>query len=233
MKYITALVAGLFAGVALFALGFYYNPLVGQASLSPLAVTEERISSLSYSAVPSETILLTNDGESLSRPHPGKIAELWEPSIKDTELLVASLTDSRGRPAGIGIKVTSPSTDTRLFNSEMLVDSTWLMYLPSRGLIGIYQQENYFSYVRDIVVPAWSSSSDSWRGAWSRIMTVGPGAHGTARVIGLHGEFDGMQSEAVEELNARAYSVLEGPISMTGTITVELPSARTNEIAAN
>ena len=55
-------------------------------------------------------------------------------------------------------------------------------------------------------------------------MSIGPGALGTARVIGLGGEFDGLQSEAVESLNARAYSTLQGPVSMTGSLNIAITS---------
>ncbi len=90
------------------------------------------------------------------------------------------------------------------------------------------QTENYWAYLRDIVIPAWHSSSESWRGSWSRNMSVGPGALGTARIIGLGGEFDGLQSEAVESLNARAYSTLQGPVSMTGTLNIAIASQTTS-----
>lgn len=223
MKYIVSLVAGLLAGIALSVAGFYYNPFVGRTKLSPLAVTDTNNSSLSYSTVVGDLILFTNDGESISRPKPLKVAELWEPAISDSRLLVTGLIDSRGMPAGIGIKISTPSERTKLFKSRILVDSVWHIYLPGRGTIGIYQQEDYWSYLRDIVIPAWRSSSDSWRGTWARTMTVGPGALGTARVSGLSGEFDGMESEAVESLSARAYSVLQGPVSMSGTLTIMMP----------
>ncbi len=222
MKYIISLLVGLTCGVAMFAAVFYLNPFVGQARLSPLAVSDAEMSSLSYSAVVTDSILFTNDGESISRPYPNKIAELWEPAVTDTHVLVTSLTDSRGMPAGIGIKMSSPSEKSRLFKSEIFVNSVWHLYLPERGTLAIDQTESYWAYLRDIVIPAWRSSSDSWRGSWSRIMTVGPGALGLARVTGLGGEFDGLQSEAVESLNARAYSVLQGPVSMTGMLNIAI-----------
>jgi hypothetical protein len=223
MKYVLSLVVGMVFGVALVAAGFYYNPFVGGATLSPLAVSESKMSVLSYSAVTSNSILFTNDGESISQPYPNKVAELWEPAIKETQLLVTSLMDIRGMPAGIGIKMSSPSDRTRLVKSEILVNSVWHLYLPGRGTLAIDQTESYWSYLRDIVIPAWRSSSDSWRGSWSRNMTVGPGSLGTARVTGLGGAFDGLQSEAVESLNARAYSVLQGPVSMSGMLTIAIP----------
>jgi len=224
MKYVASLLIGLVCGIALFVVGFYFNPLYGASTLSPLAVSDTNVDSYSFSAAISDSILFTNDGESISQPRPKKVAELWEPTITDTQLLVISLTDSRGMPAGIGIKVSSPSESSRLISGNVLVNSVWHLYMPGRGTLAIDQTENYWAYLRDIVIPAWRSSSDSWRGSWSRNMSIGPGALGTARVIGLGGEFDGLQSEAVESLNARAYSVLQGPVSMTGTLNIAIAS---------
>jgi hypothetical protein len=87
------------------------------------------------------------------------------------------------------------------------------------------QIENFWSYLREIVVPARWSSGDSWRGTFFRIMTQGPGALGTARVTGGSGKFDGMSSEAVESLTARAYSALDGPVSMSGSLTMTVPTS--------
>lgn len=224
MKYAIALVIGIVFGVLAFFVGFYNNPFVGRSELSPLAVSESGLNNLSYSAVSTKSIIFTNDGESISAPHPGKVAELWEPTVNKSELIVTSLIDSRGILAGIGVKMSTPSETTRLIDSKVIVDSVWHVYLPGRGTLAVYQQENWFAYLRDIVVPARRSSSDSWRGTWSRNMTIGPGALGTAVVSGMGGSFDGMQSEAVESLNARAYSSLQGPVQMTGTLSVIIPT---------
>ena len=227
MKYIISLGVGLICGVILFFAGFYFNPFVGRATLSPLSVSDSEMSILSYSAVISDSVLFTNDGNFIGQLHPEKIAKLWEPAIEDSQLLVTSLIDSRGMPAGIGIKMSTPSEKSRLFKSEILVDSVWHLYLPGRGTLAMNQTESYWPYLRDIVIPAWRSSSDSWRGSWGRDMTVGPGALGTARITGLGGEFDGLQSEAVESLNARAYSILQGPVSMSGMLTIAISDEST------
>lgn len=232
MKYVVSFVIGLLSGALLYVVGSYYNPFAGQAKLSPLAVSDTSNSRLSYSAVPSKMILFSNDGESVSQPHPGKVAELWEPTIRDSRLIVTRLADSRGAAAGIGIKISTPSESTQLFRSEMLIDSVWHLYLPGRGTLGIYQQENYWAYIRDIVVSAWRNSSDSWRGNWTRDMTAGPGSLNTAIVTGLGGEFEGMEGEAVEALNARAYSLDQGPVSMVGTLSIAMPDQTNTSNAA-
>ena len=141
----------------------------------------------------------------------------------DTRIAVVRLNDSRGEAVGIGIKFSSDSEQTALINSQALVNSAWHIYIPGQGTLLIDQVENYWSYMREIVVPARWSSGDNWKGSYFRIVTQGPGALGTARVTGGNGIFAGMSSEAVESLTARAYSAIEGPVSMSGSLTITLP----------
>ena len=227
MKYAISLILGIAVGACLFAAAFYYNPFAARQTLSPLAVTDTGVKVFSYSAVPSEMIFFSNNGETISQPFPEKVTELWEPSIHNTEVAIARLSDSRGMPAGIGIKMSTLSESTDILRSEFLVDSVWHLYMPGRGTLAMYQQENFWGYLRDIVVPAWRNSSDSWRGSWNRDMTKGPGALGTAKVDGLGGEFSGVTTEAVETLNARAWSMQQGPVSMVGTLSVLFPAEAT------
>ena len=102
MKYAISLVIGMVIGVALFVLGLYYNPFVGNPSVSPLAMSDLDLVDLSYSLVASDSIVFTNDGESHVEPHPAKVLQLWEPTIKQTRGYVTVLNDSRGMPAGLG-----------------------------------------------------------------------------------------------------------------------------------
>jgi hypothetical protein len=55
-------------------------------------------------------------------------------------------------------------------------------------------------------------------------MTQGPNALGTARVTGGNGNFAGKSGEAVESLTANAYSAIDGPVSMDGSLTITLPT---------
>jgi len=116
-----------------------------------------------------------------------------------------------------------------VLNGQALVDSVWHIYIPERGSFFVEQTENYWAYLREIVVPARWSSADNWRGTWFGNITSGPGALGIAKVSGGSGDFDGLNADAVESLSAKAYSVTQGPVAMTGQLTVELPE---REIAA-
>jgi len=223
MKYAISLFLGLLTGAALFVIGVYHNPFVGRASVSPLAVTSERVIDLSFPAVPSNGLLYTNHGEATIAPYPERVAELWEPAVYDTSVYVTKLEDSRGMDAGIGIKFSSKSESTRILKGQVLANSAWHVYLPGKGTLLIDQTENYWSYLHDIVIPAHLSSGDNWRGSFYGVMTNGPSALGTARVTGGSGTFAGLITESVESLSAEGYSARSGPVAMHGSLTVALP----------
>lgn len=223
MKYLVALVIGLIIGAALFAAGLYYNPFTSQTAVSPLAVTNEQVIDLSYSAVPNEGILYTDDGNSITSPYPNRVAKLLEAAVADTRIHVTELRDGRGELAGIGVKFSSDSEQTRPLNAKLLVNSEWHVYLPGQGTFMIDQTENYWSYLREVVIPARASSGKNWRGAYHGIMTDGPGHLGTARVTGGSGRFAGHQGESVESLTARGYSAETGPVSMSGSLSIIVP----------
>ena len=224
MKYLLSLLLGVVTGVSLFLALLYFNPFAGRTEISPLAVSDQKLLNLRYDVVADKTLLYTNDGESLVAPYPPKVEEIWEPTVRDSWVMVVELTDASGDAVGVGVKFSSESDATRLLNAEVLVDSAWHIYLPGRGSLFVEQRENYWSYIRDIVIPARWSSGDSWRGAWLGIMTTGPNQIGTGRVWGGHGEFAGGESESVEPLQATAYSAVTGPAAMTGSLTVSVPT---------
>lgn len=222
IKYVTGLLLGIVLGVLAAAALLYFNPLAARNPLSPLSVSNNNILRLGYSAVPTDSIVFTNNGESRVQPHPEKVRELWEAPLRRTEVLVTTLRDSRNNLAGIGIKYSSDSEDTRIINGEALVDSAWHIHLVERGSLFVEQTENYWNYLRNIVVPAYWSAANHWKGLWNGNMTVGPGALGTAAVSGGTGEFAGLESEAVEAVSASAYSVTQGPVSMKGRLNIDV-----------
>ncbi len=225
MKYFISLAVGMLVGACIFLLLLYFNPLTPRNSLSPLSVTDKAVITLNYSAVAQDSLVYTNNGESQIDPFPAKVLQLWERPIQHTNTVATVLTDGRGQVAGLGIKFSSSSERTNVLNSEALVDSVWHIYMPDQGSFFIEQTENYWRYLREIVVPAHWSSGDNWRGTWYGNMTSGPGALGIAKVVGGSGEVDGLIADAVESITAKAYSVDQGPVAMTGHITIELPDA--------
>lgn len=225
MKYLIALIVGLLVGMAVFAVGIVYNPFIAQRSLSPLSVSNSEMITLNFSAVPADSIVFTNDGESSIKPFPEKVLQLWEAPIRMTSAMATVMRDARSQTAGIGIKFSSRSERTRLLNGEALVDSVWYVYLPGRGSLFIEQSENYWDFIREVGLPAFRSSANSWKGSWLGDLTVGPGALGTAVVTGGAGSLQGLIMHGLESLTAQAYSVDEGPVMAEGRLLIEMPGA--------
>jgi len=223
IRYLLSLLLGMLVGAAAFVALLYFNPFTAQDSMSPISVTSNQVMSLGYSVAAGDSIVYTNNGETRIKPHPEKVLQLWEASVRGTSAMATVLNDSRGQAAGIGIKFSSDSEQTRLLNGEALVDSVWHIYMPGRGTLFVEQTENYWSYLREIVVPAIWSSADNWKGNWYGTITSGPGVLGVARVVGGSGEFVDFESAATESITARAYSVNDGPVSAEAQLTIELP----------
>lgn len=232
MKYLVALILGAIVGAFILAAALIYNPFLAQSGLSPLSVSDSDLIFLSYSSVPSDSIVFTNDGESQWKPYPEKTLQLWEPSIRLSSAMATAMHDARGETVGIGIKFSSSSEQTRLLSGDVMFDSVWYLYLPDRGSLFIAQSENYWSFIRGVVVPAYWSSADSWKGSWLGDMTAGPGALGTAAVTAGSGPLQGIKMKGLESLSAKAYSVDNGPIAVEGRLLIEVPDADPNPVDA-
>lgn len=223
MKFLIALVLGMLTGAVLVALALIYSPFIANRGISPLAVSNSELFALNFSAVPSDAIIFTNDGDSLRNPYPEKVLQLWEAPIRKTTAMATVMRDARSQTAGIGVKFSSLSERTRILQGDALVDSVWYVYLPGRGALFIQQSENYWAFLRDVSWPAFRSGAKNWKGNWIGDLTAGPGVLGTASVTGGSGLFRGLKMEGVESLSARAYSSDHGLISADGRILIELP----------
>jgi len=225
MKYVVILIFGMLIGAAILVAGMIYNPFVLDRGLSPLSVSSSQVMTLNYSGAPSESILFTNDGESHWKPFPEKAPQLWEAPIRQSSAMTTVIRDARGQTAGVGVKFSSQSEKTKLLQGKALVDSVWYVYLPGRGSLFIEQSENYWTLLREVFLPAYRSSSNSWKGTWLGDLTAGPGALGTSKVTGGSGSLRGLSADGVESLSVQAYSADRGPISAEGRLAIEMATA--------
>jgi hypothetical protein len=231
MKYFASLLLGFVLGALLFAFGWTHNPFIGKPAASPLSVSDNAVMSLSFDNGTARSLFRTNNGKSRVAPHPKNAQKLWEAPIRLSDVMVSVMNDARGRPAGLGLKLSSRSERTRLISGEALVDSVWYVYLPGRGSLFIEQTENYWAFIKDVVIPAYRNSANSWKGTWFSDLTVGPGPLGTAKVTGGSGALQGRVMNAVESLNVTAYSADIGPVAAQGQLLIELPAADTTSAA--
>ena len=114
MKYVISLLLGAALGAVLFLIAILYNPLLESQPISPLTVTDARTAVFSYSAVPTDNLVLTNDGLDRRDPWPEDVLQLWERPIRQSEVMATVLYDARSQPTGLGIKFSSVSEHTQL-----------------------------------------------------------------------------------------------------------------------
>lgn len=224
MRILRALILGFLTGVLLFLAGFYFNPFSIESQLSPLSVSKSRLADYSYSRNPKESLALTNNGNNRTPTHPERVQELWEPAVEDTEAFVAILHDTAGKPAGIGIKLSSWSADSDLLGARLLKNSDWHLYVPQHGTAFVEQTENLWPYLRNVVIPGLATGE--WNGSWYGGVTIGPNALRTARVRGGSGHMQDLESEAVEFFQVESYSADAGPVRSVGRLTLELDSGK-------
>ena len=222
MKYLLAFIGGIACGVALFVMLVYFNPLARRPAMSPLAVAGSGQMEFAFAAGTSELIAAIGVGPFSPATHPARVQQLWEPTVKDTTASVALLRNSRGQPAGLGIKFATVAQEPGILNGIYPVHSVWHVWLADRGGLLIDQTENRWSMLREIVLPAILDSADVWRGTYYGVLTNGPNSIGTGRVAGGSGSLAGLQGEAVEAINARAWSAESGPVTMEGRLTVAI-----------
>ncbi len=76
-------------------------------------------------------------------------------------------------------------------------DTDWILVLPGRGVLILYQQEHSGELGPRVVNPTFASGRD-WVGDWTVQTTVGPRTDGRGIVVGGTGEFEGASGSFVE-----------------------------------
>jgi len=218
------MLAGIFVGIFLFLQAIYLNPLTGRDSVSPLTLSPHQMLELHFSTALDDNRLVPaqeTNGTVLSTP---TTVEFSEPTLRDTTVFLTILKDTTDHAAGLGIKMLSKSETTSLIKGAAITNSIWHIYLPASGTIMIDQTENYWAYIRDIVIPAHLASDKSWQGTFHRITTTGPKPQGTANVSGGNGLFENLNTSASESLTVARYLAGTGQVTMDGNLKIVIPA---------
>ena len=217
------MLAGIFVGIFLFLQAIYLNPLTDRDSVSPLALSSHQMLELHFSTALDGKQLVPTQEKNRNVLSTYATAKFSEPTLRDTTVFLTILKNTTDHVAGLGIKMLSKSDTTSLIKGAAIANSVWHIYLPASGTIMIGQTENYWAYIRDIVIPAHLASDKSWQGTFHRITTTGPEPQGTANVSGGNGLFKNLTTSASESLTVAHYLAGTGPVTMEGNLKIVIP----------
>lgn len=222
MKHLLSFLFGLAAGIALFAVLMYVNPLAGGSSQSPLVGVAGEQLAVDFDETPAGAIAWIGNGENPGGSRPPMVQELAAGTVRHTRIYVLPLTDGRGQPIGVGVKYTTQAEEPGLLLGDFPAHGTWQLWLPGRGGIAVFQEENHWPFLRDVIAGAYLESGNNWRGEWRGVLTDGPAANGAGHVYGGSGAFAGRQGLAAQSREARAWSASSGPAEMRGRLELVL-----------
>jgi len=199
MKYLVMALLGMLLGVTAGAAVLYFNPLTEAADFDNGSADR----SLQYS-LPGQVFDFTL-GERAAVMGAGlKQDGFWEETIDGTALLGVVLGDATGRPAAIASRLIAGSAATDLLLRGVLLHDYWLLTLPNEGTVFVRAESNVWPFVKTTLVPVWFLGRP-WRGPADFRTTAGPGAEGSAVVLGATGRLKGIEGTAVEQYRLTAF----------------------------
>jgi len=217
MKHVLGLIVGLAAGSIAAAALIYFNPLTRNQN----AAATNPDWTFNYSLAAGDTWLSTHSNRIDLPVVPADIPSLWETGIKGTLLAAMPLTGGPGASRAAGTRISVPSVQSELIRSGILVDDFWLISVPGEGSVVVHAVNNQWPLLRDTLV----------RVDWLGRNWAGPGEYGPTRrtrgaqanVVGLTGEFVGIQGRVSEQLALPSYA--GNLAALSGRLSVVLADA--------
>jgi hypothetical protein len=217
MKYFAMAILGMLLGVTAGTAVLYFNPLTEAADFDGGAADR----SLHYS-LPDQVFDFTL-GERAAVPGAGLRKDgFWEETINGTALLGVVLADAAGHPSAVASRLIAGSADTDLLLNGVLLHDYWLLTLPNEGTVFVRAESNVWPFVKTTLVPVWFLGRP-WRGPADYRTTAGPGAEGSAVVLGVTGRMKGVQGSAVEQYRLTVFDRAAGSAAAVGELQLRLP----------
>lgn len=219
MKYALVAVLGLLIGAAAGGAAIYYNPFTQPSP--PSADAADR--ALHY-GLPGEVLGFHLGDDVVPPGSPKRDDVFWEETIGRTALLSLVLEDAHDKPAAIASRLLALSPRTDLLLSGVRVNDYWLLTIPGEGTLFLRAESNVWPFLKE-TLPVWYFGRH-WKGPTDYRPTAGPGAGGTAVVVGATGRFAGLEGSAVEKYRITDLDPASRSAAATGEIDLRLASSR-------
>lgn len=206
MRVLGPMLLGFVVGVALIAVGIYFNPFTVDSGV--IAGVNARV--LSYDSPFSDGIAITHNGRTRLPLQPQSIPELWEETISDSMLSVMVLHDQDDAPIGVASRVSQFSESSEMLTRGIIIDDDWLVTIAGEGSFYVDADSNLWPFLKQTLIPVWYLDRP-WEGPKNYRPTAGPAEGGSAIVTGATGGFLDRHGTAVESYRISGFDKERGP----------------------
>jgi hypothetical protein len=196
-------VAGALLGAVLGALaacaGLYVFPFTHEARTEQVLVDAdaETASESVYVRVLGDAIAATHGGQFPFKPFPEGIQPLAGPSLANGFALITKARDATNEIAGFATELEVASPESRFLAGLIMTETFWTVVLPGRGTLFLYQTENNWRLMKEVMLPMLLTRRD-WSGEWRNVNTFGPRPDGRGIIVGGTGKFSGAAGTFLE-----------------------------------
>ncbi len=149
-------------------------------------------------------VVAITGGTAMLDAFPEGIPALAEPHIEHGLALLTMLSDADGKVVGFATELEAMHEDTSVLAGKIMTHTYWTLILPERGSIFLYQTENNWKIMREIIGPA-RETGETWRGELVGLNTNGPLPNGHGIIVGGTGEFAGIEGTYIEIGTLKGY----------------------------
>ncbi|MDP6395417.1 MAG: hypothetical protein QF466_08215 [Desulfobacterales bacterium] len=149
-------------------------------------------------------------GGTIADAFPEGIPALAEPHIEHGLALLTMISDADadadadGKVVGFATELQEMHEDTSVLSGKIMIHTYWTLILPGRGSIFLYQTENNWMVMKEVIRPS-RTTGETWRGERVSLNTNGPLPNGTGVIVGGTGEFAGIEGTFLEIGTLKGY----------------------------
>ncbi len=197
--WLAGIVLGAVLGAAVPLVGLYVFPFEHEARTAGLlaAADAEARSESIYVRVLDDAIAGTHGGRFPFRPFPDGIRSLAGANLADGFALLTKARDGTQEVAGFATELEVASPESRLLAGRIMTETYWTVVLPGRGTLFLYETENNWRLVKEVLLPMLLTRRD-WAGEWRNVNTFGPRPEGRGIIVGGTGKFAGAAGTFLE-----------------------------------
>ena len=213
MRFILGFILGAVPGALGTALLLLVNPLFDGDAPQTDADAPIVLSVAGQDAV---TVLRTGTGYPWIPAEPATVAE---PAVDGTRSAVRIMLASAGAPDRVAYvaRVSTLTREGRPLFGEIIEQSMWHVVVPGTGSFFVIGNDDLWGFARRMALPL--ARGNDFRGKVEFDTTIGP-SRGSARVIGLTGEYAGRTGTAELAQLVRRVSLGEGMTDAEATMRV-------------